>query len=193
MMKQTKKKRKCKVLTFEENTYHAQILKDTLEKKSGQFQLTIAVTPKETLTLLQHGKFDMILTDTDSESTPNDWISILKKKNPLTPLIILTSRGDERKAVAAMKEGADDYIIKNRSAIEKLPELLLQTITKRKLKKQEPEIQGIKGVLDNLLSLKEVINHPTQSLKAGKKYYSKQIKALEGEIKNLRVVMKKWF
>ncbi len=189
-----KKKRKFQVLAFEENTYHAQILKETLEKNSGQFKLTIALSPNEALTLLNDGKkFDIILTDTDAETTPHDWITLLKRKNAATPLIVLTSRGDERKAVSSMKEGADDYIIKNRSAIEKLPELLLQTIEKRKSKKTDSEIQGIKGVLDNLLSLKKVINHPTQSLKAGKKYYSKQIKVLEGEIKNLSGLMKKWF
>ena len=191
-----KKKRKFQVLAFEENHYHAELLKKSLESDSGLFHLTFTSNPAEGLLLLKRKKFDLILTDSDSDNNNRNWLPLLKKRNPLIPLVVLTSKGDERKAVSAMKEGADDYIIKNKAGLEKLPRLVLAALRKKKENKRaisNSPLQGIKGIVQNLRSLKRVIDKPSQSFEKGKSYYQKQINLLESEIRNLTDTMKNWF
>ena len=57
--------------------------------------------------------YDLVLCDwmlEDGDGT--DLIEVVKRKSPRTPVVILSAKDDKQSEIAALKAGADDYIIK---------------------------------------------------------------------------------
>lgn len=52
----------------------------------------------------------------------------LKDENLQVPFIVITGQGDERVAVEMMKEGAMDYLVKDATMIDLLPEVVKRTL-----------------------------------------------------------------
>jgi two-component system CheB/CheR fusion protein len=72
-----------------------------------------AGTPEALADILEQGRFDIAITDYRLRF--NDGIAVLrelKRRFPERPVIMFTASGNEEVAVAAMKEGLDDYITK---------------------------------------------------------------------------------
>src|SRR5262245_39788852 len=77
------------------------------------FMVDMAMSGQEALSLLRKGRYDLVLTDLHMEGM--DGISLLSEiraNAPLTISIVLTGFASLESAIAAMRQGAYDYLIK---------------------------------------------------------------------------------
>lgn len=77
------------------------------------YKVEMAVSGQEALRYLQETEFDLVLTDLKMEGV--DGISILeevRRRSPLTISIILTGYASLESAIAAIRQGAYDYLVK---------------------------------------------------------------------------------
>ncbi len=105
--------------------------------KEKKFFIEIASTIGEAYNLLQEKQFDLILID--YKLPDGDGISLIswiKEKGISSPSIIITGRGDEKTAIAALKTGALDYISKQPGYLEKLPSIIDNVLWRAKEKRE---------------------------------------------------------
>jgi two-component system response regulator AtoC len=99
------------ILVVEDKESMAEMLKETLESEG--YRVVSASNGAEGIRYLKESRIDLVLTDL--KLPQNNGIDILKaskEENQLRPVIIMTAFGSVETAVAAMKEGAFDFITK---------------------------------------------------------------------------------
>jgi diguanylate cyclase (GGDEF)-like protein/PAS domain S-box-containing protein len=103
-----------RVLLIEDNPGDARLVKEMLvDAGASKFSLTHAGLLSEGLTLLRNGSHHVILLDL---SLPDghglDTVKQMCVMVPHLPVVILTGLDDERIAIRAVQEGAEDYLVK---------------------------------------------------------------------------------
>ena len=101
------------ILLVEDEIAHAELVQRAFERRENYFSLSVAQTISEAKELLQKSSFALVLTDwrlPDGEGT--DLIGFQQEGIPI-PVVIMTSHGNERVAVDAIKAGALDYVVKS--------------------------------------------------------------------------------
>lgn len=93
------------------------------------YQADCAASGGEALVQLEQGCFDLVLSDMVMPEM--DGMALLRQVrnlHPLLPFVLVTAHGSIDSAVAAMKEGADDYLLKplNREELLVVVERLLE-------------------------------------------------------------------
>ncbi|MHB8881316.1 MAG: sigma-54-dependent transcriptional regulator [Thermodesulfovibrionales bacterium] len=99
------------ILLVEDKESMAQMLRETLEAEG--YRTVIAREGAEGIKLIRERHFDLVLSDL--KLPKKDGIEVLKAskaESPRTPVIVMTAFGTVETAVAAMKEGAYDFITK---------------------------------------------------------------------------------
>ena len=113
----------AKILIVEDDVAFCTMLKTFLVKKN--YEVEAVYTAMEALNLLKTERFDVVISDVrlpDKEGI--EILTTVKRQNPDTGVIMMTSYAEISKAVNAMKEGAIDYIAKPFN-----PEVILESIT----------------------------------------------------------------
>lgn len=102
------------ILLVEDNPGDYLIIKEMLkETEHKPFTLTHVTQLEEGLKYLQESKFDVVILDLklpDSEGL-DTFVKVLNK-HPEIPILILTGLADEEVGVNAVKQGAQDYLVK---------------------------------------------------------------------------------
>lgn len=99
------------ILVVEDKESMAAMLKETLE--AAGYEVVPARDAEKGIKCLKDGKIDLVLTDLKLPGkTGIDVLKASKEENHLTPVIVMTAFGSVESAVAAMKEGAFDFITK---------------------------------------------------------------------------------
>lgn len=98
------------LLLIEDDATIIDFMEVVLSKEN--YQLKVAKTGMEALTLLQTESFDLLLLDLGLPDI--DGIDLLKivRKRMAIPIIILSARTNELEKVKALDHGADDYVTK---------------------------------------------------------------------------------
>lgn len=87
-----------------------------------QFTPAFAANGREALDRIDQEKPDLVLTDLLMPQLDGmQLVAAAKKKFPQVPIVIVTARGSEEAAAAALKAGAAGYVPKNRIATELAP------------------------------------------------------------------------
>lgn len=103
-----------RILIAEQDLNFVGMIKDSLEALGDEYQIEAVSSGEECLKKLQEGHYDLLLLD--QMLTDGDGLQWLRRFNRLgigIPTIFVTSQGDSKTALEAMKEGVFDYI--NRS------------------------------------------------------------------------------
>jgi DNA-binding response OmpR family regulator len=99
------------ILVAEDDDHIREGLIDTLESEG--YRVTSAADGRKAGDLLKADRFDLILLDIMMpEKSGYDLCREIRSKDPATPIIMLTAKGDEIDKVLGLKLGADDYITK---------------------------------------------------------------------------------
>lgn len=115
--------RKCKVLVVDDD----RVLRTLFERslKSADYLTASVKTSEEAISWLSENRADLMLLDyLLPDMTGEKLVDALSDKGLLIPFVVLTGRGNERVAVDLMKRGALDYLIKDTSMIELLPQVV---------------------------------------------------------------------
>ena len=100
-----------RILIVEDDPTLRMALLDTLE--AADFQVFEACNGKEALLQLMHQDIDVIVSDVQMDGMDgNELLKATREKYPSIPFVIMTAHASVERAVAAMRDGATDYLQK---------------------------------------------------------------------------------
>ena len=130
-----------KILLVEDDEDDAFFIKDLIADRQLDPRPIIkhALNPQSALDFLNHIYFDVCLFDFRlGEMDGIDLLRMVRQMNITTPIIFLTSQGDQEVAVKAMKSGATDYRTKGSLTSESLFQSILYAIQLKKRRRAPP-------------------------------------------------------
>lgn len=105
--------RELKILLVEDNAGDAALLRGILDGQSAPYQIDVAGQLHEADVLLRTGCYDVLLLDLSLPDS--DGLETLDRTLGLTrelPIVVLTGMDDETVGAAAIRRGAQDYMVK---------------------------------------------------------------------------------
>ena len=105
--------RPTRVLLVEDDLEQASLISKILDKTSNDFEINWEPRLSEGLERLEQGGTDLIILDLGlPDSQGLDTFIRIYKKVPEVPIVVLTGLADEKLGLAAIRLGAQDYLIK---------------------------------------------------------------------------------
>jgi len=148
-------KKALEVLVVEDNAGDARLLREMFSKeKPGSFHLTHLLRMSDALVHLAKGGVDIMLLDMGlPDGHGLDTVRRAQAVAPGIPVIVLTGLDDEALAAQAMKEGAQDYLIKGQIESRALPRALRHAIERHRMQAESDLIRNNQlQFKDNFLS-----------------------------------------
>jgi PAS domain S-box-containing protein len=97
---------------------------------------------------LERGDFDVVFTDYQMGwANGLEILRRVKARFPSVPVLMLTGTGGEQVAVAALKEGADDYILKSQTRFDRLPRAMMAALERARQRAELLEAERRYGEL----------------------------------------------
>jgi signal transduction histidine kinase len=125
-----------RLLLIEDNPGDARLVREHLSDASGgqAFHQEGAGTLEEAARLLESETFDVALLDLNlPDGTGLETLARVQAAAPSLPLIVLTGSDDEAMAVAAVREGAQDYLVKGRIDGDLLAQAIRYAIERKRV------------------------------------------------------------
>ena len=143
--------KKLNLLFLEDEEMDVFLIRKVLERSGLDFDLVATTNKIEFLEQIAIGNFDVILADHSlPQFSAMDALQVVKQKNISKPFILVTGTVSEDFAVNAMKDGAWDYILKDR--LQRLPAAIVSAMEKYYLEEERKEF------LEELITKKTMMN-----------------------------------
>lgn len=115
-----------RILHLEDNALDADLTGRELARSAPRHQLVVAASLAQARAQLESGEaFDLALVDLDlPDGSGVEFVIGVREKDLPLAVVVLTGSGDERSAVAALKAGADDYLVKRGDYLQQLPQVM---------------------------------------------------------------------
>lgn len=129
-----------KILYVEDEIAHVELAQRTLEDNLKEsFTLLHCESYQDALELLnKEADVDVVLSDL--RLPDGSGLDLLKKiqEKPMPPAVVLvTGQGDEQVAVAALKAGAADYLVKQSDYLHRLPVVITNAVAQNNLAREQ--------------------------------------------------------
>jgi PAS domain S-box-containing protein len=109
-------------LYIEDSSFDVDLTRNTLHKTAPQIKLDTAGSLQEAKACLSQTCYDLILADVSlPDGNGLDLLAYVHEQAIPSAVILLTDSGDEETAVAALKAGVDDYLVKQSDYLARLP------------------------------------------------------------------------
>jgi len=134
---------RCKILMVEDDKLDQKAFEQLVKNENLPYDYTIADSVSKAKSILDSEQFDVVISDYAlGDGTAFDILGSVKN----TPTIIVTGAGDEELAVKVWREGAYDYLIKDRDRhyLKALPITVENVIRHRKT---EEKVQLLSGAI----------------------------------------------
>ncbi|HLO83535.1 MAG TPA: response regulator [Nostocaceae cyanobacterium] len=142
-----------RILLIDDNPHDRMLAIHALEREFTQLQFQQVIQAEDLEQALSTGEFDLVITD--YQLRWSDGLVVLeeiKSHYPEKPIVMFTNSGSEEIAVAAMKSGLDDYVIKSPNSYMRLPSAvhlaLERAETRCKVAKLEKRLQTLLNQLE---------------------------------------------
>ncbi|HMW22136.1 MAG TPA: EAL domain-containing protein [Burkholderiaceae bacterium] len=114
------------MLYIEDNAVDADLVRRTLARSAPTIALDIVPTMADGLARLSEvGTHELLLTDLSlPDGSGLEVLDQVRARRLPLAVVILTGSGDQEAAVAALKSGADDYLVKRDDYLDRLPRTL---------------------------------------------------------------------
>ncbi|MCC5635016.1 hybrid sensor histidine kinase/response regulator [Nostoc sp. CHAB 5844] len=124
-----------KILLIEDNLAEARLLQEFLQQADAkEFVLVHVKRLQEGLNELSRINYDIILLDlTLPDSQGLSSLPVLINCAPSVPIVVLTNTNDQELAIAAVKEGAQDYLVKRQVNVNGLVRSICYAIERKQL------------------------------------------------------------
>src|SRR6202790_4994363 len=157
------KEKALQVLVVEDNAGDVRLLREMFSKeKPGSFELTHLLRMKEAVLHLAKGGVDIVLLDMGlPDGHGLDTVRRVHAAAPGVPVIVLTGLDDEALAAEAMKEGAQDYLIKGQIENRALPRALRHAIERHRMQAETDLIR-----IDQMKFQDEFLSHVSHELRS---------------------------
>jgi phosphoserine phosphatase RsbU/P len=155
--------RALRVLLVEDNAGDARLLREMFTtERPGSIELTHLMRMSEALPHLAKGGVDIVLLDMGlPDGHGLDTVRRARAVAPDVPLIVLTGLDDEALAAEAMKEGAQDYLIKGQIENRALPRALRHAIERHRMQEETDHIR-----MSQLQFKDEFLSHVSHELRS---------------------------
>jgi two-component system NtrC family sensor kinase len=122
-----------KVLLVEADPADARAVETKLETAQiANFRVECVTNDRDAMLSLAQGHPDVVLLSSQAGKGV-DFRGRLRAQAPSTPIIVLTTEDDETVALGAMREGAQDYLVKNRMDGQTLAHGVLYAIQRKRV------------------------------------------------------------
>jgi len=128
-----------RILIVEDDAAHARLIQRALLAEGDPFEIQTAFTLASARAAIEASLPDLVIVDLllpDGRGIDMLGVPSETPQGPF-PLVIITSHGDERTAVEALKRGAMDYIVKSETGFADLPRLARRTISQWRLAEEK--------------------------------------------------------
>lgn len=106
---------RLRILHLEDDAIDAELVQSTLAAEGMDCEVTLVSTRKDFVDALQHDCFDLVLADFALPAFDGmTALSIVREKLPDLPFIFISGRLGEEAAIESLRNGATDYVLKNR-------------------------------------------------------------------------------
>ncbi|HEV3414577.1 MAG TPA: response regulator [Puia sp.] len=127
--------RPLKILHLEDLSADAEMVARVLRKAKLLFEMRLVIDKPDFLKALREFKPDIILSDHSLPAFNSlEALKITREEGTLSPFILVTATVSEEYAVSVIKEGASDYILKDR--LERLPNAVQNALDKRRTEEE---------------------------------------------------------
>jgi len=141
-----------RILHLEDLPSDAELIERELKKGGLAFNKLLVDKKDDYIEGLKNFRPDIVLSDHSLPAfNSNEALAILKQLNINLPFILVTATVSEEFAVNIIKQGAEDYILKDR--LQRLPSAVRNAIEKSRLEKEKQ--QFIEEVIENEALLQE--------------------------------------
>lgn len=130
--------RLIRILLVEDNPSDVRLMSAYLEDSDRQkVGLTVAGSLKSCFERLSQSSFDLILLDLNLPDTEGmDTLTRLLESRPETPIVILTGLSDQRIGIAAIKAGAQDFLVKGHQVAAVLERTIRYAMERHRLQRE---------------------------------------------------------
>ena len=152
------------ILLVEDNQGDARLVHEALKQAfDAPFRLHRVVRVREAMHYLrQHRNIDVILSDISlPDAQGNETFSLLHKAAANTPVVFMTGSNDTSLALNALKEGAQDYLIKGEYSNDFLARVIRYAIER---KKYQDEVSSAKAKAKELRQQAKLLRHEQEQL-----------------------------
>ena len=169
-----------KVLLIEDNDADARFIREMFKEiKTTKYEVSHAKRLDEGLKLLDNGSFDVLLLDLSlPDSMGLETFEKAHEYKPELPIVILSGLDDEEVAVRAVREGAQDYLMKGEVSGRLLSRAISYAIERHNAEKELIESRN------DLITL--INNYTTELKEKGVKEAEDMHKSLETKIENFQ-------
>ena len=123
-----------RILYVEHNPVDVDLTLRHFAEVAAHFTLEVARSSEQALGLLQQENVDLVLTDLRMpDMNALDLLREAKHRGLAVPFVIIRGKGDEGAAVAALRLGAYDYIVKRDNYLTQLPHAIDNAIARSQL------------------------------------------------------------
>lgn len=146
------------ILVVEDNPRHSALIKDELEIEVPTASVTVAPSVTSAFQALSGRTFDLVLLD--FRLPDGDGLEILtqmKADGRREPVVFVTTSSSTPTAVAAMKIGAEDYVVKEEGYLEVLPFVVNEVLERARLRTERVEMEKKAARADRLSSLNNLM------------------------------------
>jgi signal transduction histidine kinase len=152
-----------RLLVVDDDASQMRALCTTLEMEG--YPCTGFTSPRQALGAFNPTQFDLVLTDlTMPDMNGIDFLRALRERDPTVIGIVMTGQGTIDSAVAAMKAGALDYILKP-FTLRMIVPVLDRAYTVRTLRKENVELRQTEEFIRSLnLTLEKCVRERTKQL-----------------------------
>ncbi len=140
-----------RILYIEDDPAHIELTRRSLETNGGKFELSTALTIEDAFAKLEKDEYDVILSDHRlPDGSGLDVIKLANERGITTAIVLITNQEDINTAVAALKAGAVDFVIKQSDYLLKLPIILSNAYYQTQLEKQKAALNESEGKYRNI-------------------------------------------
>ncbi|HYG40212.1 MAG TPA: response regulator [Cytophagales bacterium] len=142
-----------KILIIDDDEVDRIIVKRALKATEFEYDITENFDANDALENLKKNNYDCVFLDYLLPGT--DGLSLLKKaraEGVRSPIVIVTSQGDEKIAVEMMKAGASDYVIKTQINAHAIAQILRNVIRLQDIENQRYETEQALKVSESRLA-----------------------------------------
>jgi len=137
--------RKTNILLVDDDPQDRRLVKVILARSNppGQFNVDDACTLSEAIKCLNNGDYDITLLDLNlPDSRGIDTVQDTKKANSDASIVVLTGLDDEETGLQAIRNGADDYLVKGRSLEHMLVRTIRYSLERKRVRQRLTETEN---------------------------------------------------
>ena len=154
------------VLIIDDDLEYAEMLQEAFRAiEIGEFKTTHIDCLTKAITLLEQIQPEVILLDLSlPDSQPQDTFFTVQKKVPQIPIVVVTGHSDRTLAIKAVRQGAQDYIIKGDFDFNQLARAMLYAIERHQARSILQQL-SFEDELTGLLNRRGFVSLAPQNIK----------------------------